>query len=152
VEMVLIKGIRHTGLVVRNIDKSLEFYRDILGLSIWQRKTEEGSFIQKVVNIQDVKLEWVKLEAPDKSVIELIHYHYPSRESEKIRNASSTQLGCSHIAFSVYDISKTFLLIKERGIHYNNPPQLSPDGRAKVMYCHDPDGIIVELVEIIGHS
>ena len=39
--------------------------------------------------------------------------------------------------------------IKQSGIKFNAPPQLSPDGYAKVTFCFDPDGTPVELVQVL---
>jgi catechol 2,3-dioxygenase-like lactoylglutathione lyase family enzyme len=33
-----------------------------------------------------------------------------------------------------------------------NPPQVAPDGQARVAYCHDPDGILMELVEVLAED
>ena len=37
----------------------------------------------------------------------------------------------------------------EEGIEFNAPPIFSADRGAKVTYCRDPEGVIVELVEIV---
>ena len=50
----MILNIRHTGIVVRDLESSLDFYRDLLGLSVWKREKEEGAFIENVVNIPGV--------------------------------------------------------------------------------------------------
>ena len=71
----MILATRHTGLVVRDLDKSLVFYRDILGLSIFKRMKESGPYIEWVVGIPGVVLEWIKLKANDGSLVELIQYH-----------------------------------------------------------------------------
>lgn len=142
----MILGMRHTGLVVRDLERSLAFYRDLLGLEVWRRATEEGSYIENVVGISEVRLEWAKLKAPDGSVVELLQYHsHP--DNAPIENSRSNRVGCSHVAFTVSNLELTYRKLREVGIHCQSEPQLSPDGVAKVMYCHDPDGIILELVE-----
>lgn len=145
----MILGIRHTGIVVRNLKNSLEFYRDLLGLSIWKHAKEEGVFIENVVGLSGVLLEWVKLQAPDGSVIELLQYHsHP--DSQLLENIPSNRLGCSHIAFTVDNIEDVYNLLRQHGHHCNSSPQISPDGKVKVLYSHDPDGVIVEIVEEIS--
>ena len=42
---------------------------------------------------------------------------------------------------------KLYTKLCNKGIHCNSEPLIAPDGKAKVLYCHDPDGIILELVE-----
>ena len=139
-------NIRHTGLVVRDLEQSLHFYQDILGLTVWKRALEKGNFIEKLVGIPDVSLEWVKLKTLDNSLIELLQYHsHPDQRA--IENAPSNRLGCSHVALSVKNLDKLYERLKENKFHCNSKPLKSPDGKAKVMFCHDPDGIILELVE-----
>lgn len=145
----MLKGIRHTGLVVRDIEKSLQFYEKLLGFKVVLRETEKGPYIDKLVNIENAELEWVKLGAPGNPVlVELIEYKYPSdKKGEVICNNPSDKLGCSHIAITVSNISQIYELLCSEGVHCNHAPQLSPDQKVKVIYCHDPDGIIVEIVE-----
>ena len=141
--------IRHIGLVVHDLENSLNFYRDLLGLTILVRAKEEGIFIEKLVGIPGVSLEWVKLKLPDDSIIELLQYHsHP--DQNPIDNTLSNKLGCSHVAFTVDNLEKVYSKLRDKGIHCNSEPLISPDGKAKVLYCHDPDGIILELVEEIS--
>lgn len=143
----MILATRHTGLVVRDLEVSLAFYRDILGLSVFKRMKESGPYIEHVVGIPGVLLEWIKLKVSDGSLVELIQYHTNSGISQEIVNLSSDRLGCSHIAFTVNDIDRLYEVLVAKGYYCKSVPQMSPDGSVKVMYCHDPDGIIVELVE-----
>lgn len=143
----MIKNIRHTGLVIRDISKSLKFYEGLLGLSVLEREVESSPYIEKVVGIKGVKLEWVKLKANDGNLVELIQYHYPINTELKVVNKDSNDLGCSHIAFTIENIEELFKKLCEQGYHCNNKPQLCPDGSVKVLYCHDPDGIVLEFVE-----
>ena len=143
----MIKAIRHTGLVVRDINRSIAFYRDMLGFSVVKQMKESGPYIEKVVGIPDAVLEWSKLRAPDGSLIELIQYQTPVTRSSAVDNAPSDKFGCSHIALTVSDIESCYRKLIDKGLNCKSVPQLSPDGLVKVMYCHDPDGIILELVE-----
>jgi len=55
----MIKNIRHTGIVVHDLAKISAFHRQ-LGFVDESRAVEEGAFIEQVVNIPDVRLEWIK--------------------------------------------------------------------------------------------
>ena len=141
----MILGTRHTGLVVRELERSLAFYIAI-GLRVWRRDVEIGSFISTLVGIQDVRLEWVKLQASDGSLVELLQYHsHP--DTQPFTEVPSNRRGCSHIAFTVADIDQTCKEIARLGGSVINQPALAPSGLVKVAYCHDPDGILMELVE-----
>ena len=143
----MIKAVRHTGIVVRNIEKSVEFYR-ALGFVEDNRAIEEGDFIDTVVGLQNTKLEWVKLKVPDGYLLELLQYHsHP--EQKEIAKQKSNQLGCSHLAFSVDDIDFICEKIEEIGGSIDNLPALTNDKKVKVAYCYDNEGNLMEIVEVL---
>jgi len=144
----LIQNIRHTGLVVRDLDRAIGFYRG-LGLDVWRRERESGSFIDAVVGIPQVSVEWAKMKCPDGSLVELLQYHsHP--DNQPLADAPPNRLGCSHIAFTVQDIAKACSEIVRLGGRVVNPPALSASGLVLVAYCHDPEGILLELVEEVS--
>jgi len=141
----MIRNIRHTGLVVRDLERSVAFY-EALGLTIWKRETETGAYIDTVVGIPAVKLEWAKLRAPDGSLVELLQYH--SHPDVKLfEKAPSNRLGCSHLAFTVDNLQDVCERIVQLGGSKVNDPVIAPHGKVRVAYCHDLDGILMELVE-----
>ena len=143
----MIKAVRHTGVVVRDLEKSTEFYC-ALGFVEDNQAIEEGDFIDTVVGMQNVKLEWVKLKAPDGYLLELLQYHsHP--EQKKITRQRSNQLGCSHLAFSVDGINAVCEKIEKIGGSVVNSPVLTDDKKVKVAYCHDNEGNLMEIVEIL---
>lgn len=145
----MIHNTRHTGLVVRDLERAISFY-EALGLMTWKRETETGEFIDTVVGIPAVKLEWAKLRAPDGSLVELMQYHsHP--DGQLVKNAPSNRLGCSHIAFTVDNLTETCKLIVQLGGSKVNAPATDPCGKVRVAYCHDLDGILMELVEELEH-
>ncbi len=143
----MIKAVRHTGIVVRDLEKSAKFYC-ALGFVEDNRAIEEGDFIDTVVGLQNTKLEWVKLKAPDGYLLELLQYHsHP--EQKEIAKQRSNQLGCSHLAFSVDDIDTVCEKIEKIGGSIVNPPTLTNDKKVKVAYCHDNEGNLMEIVEVL---
>jgi len=143
----MIKGVRHTGIIVRDISVSLRFYRDLLGFTMWKDAVEEGEYIGNVVGIKGARIAWVKLNAPDGSLIELIQYLSENRTDRPAINNPSDLLGSSHVALTVDGAEDIYTRLLKSGYHCVNPPQISPDGLVKVFYCHDPDGVILEFVE-----
>ncbi len=143
----MIKGYRHTGLVVRDLERSLGFYRDLLGLAVWKQAVETGSYIERVVGVPGVTLAWVKLKAPDGSILELLQYLSHPDPTVSPNPQPANRLGCSHVALTVTNLDQIYQNFNQHGVICKSPPQRSPDGAVKVLYCHDPDGIIVELVE-----
>lgn len=143
---------RHTGLVVKSIDTSLEFYSGLLGLPLWKRAFEDvPAYIDSLVGIKDVKLEYAKLKFPDGTLLELLQYHSPEPLNNSGSPYPSNRHGCSHIAITVKNIDHFYENLVEYGIHCNSRPLRSPDGNVKVFYCHDPDGIILEFVEDLAN-
>tara|TARA_B100001964_G_scaffold197929_1_gene223276 strand:- start:350 stop:781 length:432 start_codon:yes stop_codon:yes gene_type:complete len=143
----MIKAVRHTGIVVRDLEKSMEFYC-ALGFVKDNQAIEEGNFIDTVVGLQNTKLEWVKLKAPDGYLLELLQYHsHP--EQREVTKQKSNQLGCSHLAFSVIDIYVVCEAVNKMGGSMINPPALTNDKKVKVAYCHDNEGNLMEIVEVL---
>ena len=143
----MITSVRHTGIVVRDLIKTVNFYR-ALGFIDDNRASEQGEFIDQVTGLKNTKLEWVKLQSPDGYVLELLQYHsHP--ESTEITQQKSNKLGCSHMAFSVDNIDRICKKIKELGGSIVNPPALTNDKKIKVAYCHDLEGVLMEIVEVL---
>tara|TARA_B100000579_G_C22739880_1_gene808558 strand:+ start:164 stop:598 length:435 start_codon:yes stop_codon:yes gene_type:complete len=141
----MILNTRHVGLVVEDIEKSIKFYQ-ALGLTVWKRQIESGDFISTVVGIDNVEIETAKLKVSDQSIIELLEY-----KSHKTKKTAefylSNKHGCSHVSFTVENLDDIAGKITELGGSIVNLPSITDDGVFKVMYCHDLDGIIIELVE-----
>lgn len=136
---------RHTGLVVTNISASIVFYKQ-LGLEIWKHENEVGDFISCVVGLKDAEIETAKLKLPDGSLLELLEYK--SHPTQSIGSAyASNKHGCSHVAFTVENIDEVASKVVELGGSIVNSPMVSVSGSVKVMYCHDLDGILIEMVE-----
>lgn len=141
----MIRGLRHTGIVVTDIQKALSFYRDLLGLRVKKDKVETGSYIAKVTGIKNVNLRTVKLSAGDGNMVELLYFFCKKKKSFARRTIFD--IGISHIAFTVEDLDNEYKKLLQAGIQFNSPPQLSPDGYAKVAFCRDPEGNLLELSE-----
>ena len=140
------KAIRHFGIVVSDLEKSLHFYRDLLGLKIKRDMLEEGEFIDTILGLQDVRVHTVKMISQSgDTLVELLEY--ASHEGEKREHYEIFDIGASHVAFTVEDIDQEYQKLQQEGISFTCEPQVSPDGKAKVTFCFDPDGVPVELVQ-----
>jgi catechol 2,3-dioxygenase-like lactoylglutathione lyase family enzyme len=140
------KAIRHFGIVVQDMGKSLHFYRDLLGLQIKRDIQEQGKFIDTILGLQNVKVHTVKMiSQTGDTLVELLEY--ASHKGKKRENYEIFDLGASHIAFTVRDVDKEYQKLQEQGVAFISPPQISPDKKAKVTFCFDPDGVPIELVE-----
>jgi len=139
------QNIRHVGLVVSNLDKSLMFYRDLLGLKIQGTTSEEGDFISSITSIDNVKLNTIKLSADDNSTrIELIEL------LSEIPTTNNTQLstkGFTHIALTVSNLDELYIKLQNKGIKFTCKPKLSPNRKLKITFCRDFEGNFLELTQ-----
>ena len=113
------------------------------------RRVEEGAFIDSLTGIQNVKVEWVKLIIPTGGLIELLQYHFPPDPAVSAAGSPSpsNKLGWSHVALTVTDLSKLYSDLVRNGYTCKSEPLFAPGGKAKILYCHDPDGAVLELIE-----
>tara|TARA_R110000824_G_scaffold398310_1_gene602246 strand:- start:1265 stop:1693 length:429 start_codon:yes stop_codon:yes gene_type:complete len=139
-------NIRHTGIVTSDIEKSISFYENF-GFKIQKDMLESGAYIDNFSALSDVTVRTVKMSLENGDMIELLYYHSHPEKPDMERKI--TQIGCSHIALTVPDLDQLYKKLSENEVIFNSPPQYSPDGYAKVTFCKDPDGSLVELVEIL---
>ena len=66
--------LRHIGIVVNDMDTSIQLYKDIFNLEVIWNKIEKGNFIDKLLGIDNVKVHTVKLKDSDGGIIELLQY------------------------------------------------------------------------------
>jgi catechol 2,3-dioxygenase-like lactoylglutathione lyase family enzyme len=144
----MITQIRHTGLVVANLECALEFWCDVLGFRVSKRMEESGPHIDAMLGLKEVRLTTAKLAAPDGSLIELLCFHsHPDQPNWK---GAVYSTGFTHIALTVEDLDSTCQKLAEAGVTFYAPPQRSPDGYAKVTYGQGPEGVLLELVEMLA--
>ena len=141
------KSIRHTGIVVGDMEKAIHFYVDLLGLKVTKRNDESGEYIGKILGLKNVKVITVKMAADDGTLIELLYYHSHPHKTVEAREIYDK--GLSHLAFTVAYVDAEYKRLSEAGTSFNSPPQTSPDGNAKVAFCRDPEGNWIELVEML---
>ena len=139
----MIKNFRHACVVVKNLDKSLKFYRDILGLKVSKILTAEGKYPQTVLNIKGIKLTYVKMRTKGQpknspSVFEL-HYWRSPEISRKVKY--------NHISFTVQDLDREYKRLRRRDVRFISKPMQAPYGYTKICFGYDPDNNLIEFVE-----
>ena len=140
------KNIRHLGLVVKDMNKALIFYRDLLGLKIQGITEEKGFFINQILSKDNVILKTIKLSANDNNTrIELIQYI--SNESIFNKKNKLDNHGFTHIALTVEDLDNLFFKLKKEGVFFTCNPLLSPNKKLKVTFCKDFEGNYLELIQ-----
>ncbi|MCC0176327.1 lactoylglutathione lyase [Waterburya agarophytonicola K14] len=122
----------HTMLRVGDLDKSIAFYCDILGMTLLRRKDyPSGEFTLAFVGYGEEK---------DNTVIELT-YNWGVEEYDLGK-------GYGHIALGVDDIYGTCDRIKAQGGKISREPGPMKHGTTVIAFVEDPDGYKIELIQL----
>ena len=92
-------GVDHFGATVSDVEASLRFWRDLLGLEVTGRGTVEWEHLDRLVALEDTRIEWVDLAVPGGGMVELSQYHRPSGKA--VVPGDENQPGRSHISLQV---------------------------------------------------
>ncbi|MEL7333475.1 MAG: lactoylglutathione lyase [Cyanobacteria bacterium J06560_2] len=121
----------HTMIRVGNLDRSVAFYCDVLGMKLLRKKDYPGGkFTNAFVGYGD--------EA-EHTVLELTH----NWETESYDLGS----GYGHVALGVDDIYGTCEAIKQQGGNVTREPGPMKHGKTVIAFVTDPDGYKIELIE-----
>ena len=146
-----LKAIHHVGLVVRDLDRSIYFYHDILGLPFSNEPTPwfEGPELAKGVGVPGAKLRQVTFWVGEHSNMELLEY--ANRPADNTTHIPNNYLGAAHVCFRVDDIRATKADLESKGVQFYSDVNVVDSGPLagwRWCYFSDPDGLTLELVEI----
>lgn len=138
----------HIAVTVSDMDRSLAFYRDLLGLKEVERHLLEGETISKMAGKSGVVMQVVRLAAPDTPNILLDLQQYISPQG-KMSTAKLGDVAHSHFCFGVPDVWGAYRDLKAKGMEFvSEPVSFDLDwGIVHVVFMKDPDGFIIELVQ-----
>ncbi|MCM8766236.1 MAG: VOC family protein [Candidatus Omnitrophica bacterium] len=139
----MVKGFRHTCIVVKDLEKSLNFYRDILGLKLERVIKLEGDYPEKVLGIKGIKLVYAKMRSKNqpKNSSPVFELHFWEKPEIEIKP------GYNHISLTVKNLNYEYKRLKKLGVRFISPPTKSPYTNTRVCFCYDPDDYLIELVE-----
>lgn len=129
-----LKGFEHAGITVSNIDKSLVFYVDLMGMKLVVRRPGQGGGV-----------EICFLDAGN-GMLEIIG---PATGALLAEDVAEGRAGVRHLTFSFDDIEDIYSRLEAAGVEMVEPPRPAHnrDIVDKVAFCRDPDGILIELCE-----
>ena len=143
-----IKSFHHTAISVTDLNRSLDFYCNLLGMKMdWRIDHKRGEAFEKVVGLKNVDVSYAMLSGWG-ARLELFQYHSPPGEPFPPDKPVSDR-GITHFAFQVEDIDDLYEKLVVRGVRFNAPPQTIRPG-VRAAYFHDPDGVTVEFVQYSG--
>ena len=138
----------HTGFTVSDIERSLAFYRDVLGLRVVKRQTGTAPYLATVTGFEGVHLETALLQpAAGGSMLELLQYvSHPASPTDRATNRP----GNGHLCFQVDDLRAACAELRRRGVTLiSEPAEITAGAHAGglAVYLRDPDGFTVELYQ-----
>jgi catechol 2,3-dioxygenase-like lactoylglutathione lyase family enzyme len=144
----MIHGIHHTCITVSDLEQSIAFYRDLLGLELVMTEESErsGDDRSKALGVPKAKVKLAVLRAGDAQV-ELIEY---VTAQGRPYDRNNNDVGAMHIAFRVEDIDAVYQRLMDHDVRFTAPPATIPAGPMagwRWTYFFDPDGVSLEIIE-----
>jgi catechol 2,3-dioxygenase-like lactoylglutathione lyase family enzyme len=142
-------GAEHTSFTVSDLDRSLEFYVDWLGLEVIHIRPEiKSRYFREIVGFPDGVIRGAFLRIPgSEHRLELFEYLEPRGTPADVRTNNP---GSAHVAFFVEDVRAAYAELTARGVRFRSPPvdlDEGPNVGGVSVYMLDPDGITLELFQ-----
>lgn len=126
----------HTMLRVANLEKSLDFYIDIMGMKILRRNDyPEGKFTNVFIGFGPENVT---------TTLELTH----NWDNEEVYTKGDAY---GHIAFNVDDVVAAMEYLEDKGVTIKSPAKPMNHGTRMLGFIFDPDGYVIELNEPLSH-
>ena len=122
----MIGDIDHVAIVVSDMDGSVEFYTGVLGLRLIRDGRSRGGEKKTFLGTES------------RALIAL------TEDKTSKRADGCLPGGVNHIAFSVDDVEKMSVVLKERGVNFIEE-KTGEDGKVKAYHFLDPDGLELEI-------
>jgi len=156
------KSMSHVALTVRDFDRSLHFYRDLLGFQVSQEGIEvegneyqQGTFEQPNRQFRFAILRYGKENAGPYGMGEeapIIALLAPLDTPPTGTGIKVDQVGISHVGFWVNGLDAVYNELKSKGVTFVAPPHTlakTEAGTIRSAFVQDPDGIIIQLDEMV---
>jgi glyoxylase I family protein len=139
-----ITRVNHTGISVSDMDRSLTFYKDLLGLEvIFDSDVPENERLSNVVGMENARGRVVWLRAGD-TMIELWQWDNPVGRA-LAPDYNPADKGVTHFALQTDNVDELYRKVTDAGYHANITPQNL--GLHKTTYIKGPDDEIIEILE-----
>ena len=153
----MVKAVWHFSFTVSDIEQSIAFYRDILGMELVSTQEQSNPYTRKLVGYPDAHLRIAMFKtpagtcSPSSHVLELVEYVAPA--GERI-DTSTCNVGSAHMAFVVDDIFATYEVWRQQGVRFKSDPVAIEAGVNQggyTVYFLDPDDITLEIIQPPPH-
>jgi glyoxylase I family protein len=142
----------HTGITVSNLERSLAFWRDVLGFELSHRAHQTSELASEITGVPGAEISLAVLKAPGHK-IELLEYHAPP--DRKHVDLRPCDVGSAHVALTVDNLDAVLDAMASSGWKAAGKPQTlqsGPNAGKRVVYVHDPDGTIIEFMQLPGED
>ncbi len=137
----------HTGITVSNLERSLAFWRDVLGFELSHRAHHTGELASEVTGVPGAEISIAVLKGYGHK-IELLEYLAP--KDRKQIDLRPCDVGSVHVAFTVENLDAVLNAIAASGWRAAGKPQTlrsGPNAGKRVIYVRDPDGTTIEFMQ-----
>lgn len=144
----ILEGFSHVGIQVADIERSVRFYRDMLGLELVTRWVRDQEYIRELVGYPGVELHVAVFRLPaSDAYLEVLEYKNVQRTAVDPATANP---GTGHFCLYVNDLETLVDRLLAHGVRFVSKiksPDTGPNRGGKAVYMIDPDGIRIELLE-----
>ena len=144
---MVVVGTDHTSFTVSDVDRSVRFLRDVIGLELISMEPRDPDVIEAITGVDGAEVMVAYLRGHGHTM-ELIEYGAP-REREHVR-PRPCDVGFAHVAYEVNDLDVAIANAREHDVIPINLPVMleqGPNRGFRVAYLRDPDGITFEFIE-----
>ena len=148
--MLPINAVESMGMIVANLDRSIDFYTTILSFQKVSDRQVSGGEIDKLYGLSDVKLRVAHIRLGDQ-LLELTEFITPKGRAIPA-DSRSNDLWFQHIAIVVSNMEPAYQHLQHHRVSQTSPsPQTLPAwnpvaGGIQAFYFKDPDGHNLELI------
>jgi glyoxylase I family protein len=139
----------HTGITVSNLERSLAFWRDVLGFEFSHRTHQTGELASEITGVPGAEISLAVLKTPGGHKIELLEYNAPPDRKQHV-DLRPCDVGHVHVALVVDDLDSVLSAIAASGWQGAGKPQTlqsGPNAGKRVVYVRDPDGTTIEFMQ-----
>jgi len=139
----------HTGITVSNLERSLAFWRDVLGFELSHTAHQIGEMAREITGVAGAEIKLAVVKAPGGHKIELLEYLAPMDRKQHV-DLTPCDVGFVHIALIVDDLKAILSAINESSWKAAGKPQTlqsGPNAGKRVVYVRDPDGTTIEFMQ-----
>jgi catechol 2,3-dioxygenase-like lactoylglutathione lyase family enzyme len=141
-------SLHHTAIAVRDLDRSIAFYRDVFGGEVEAVIRDVGDVHVAQLHALESACFTLAFVRFGPTRLELFQFAEP--DDGRDVHARAHDFGIRHICFEVDDVDAAYARLTGAGVAFTRPPYVIPDGDAAgtaLAFCFDPDGNRVELLQ-----